>query len=157
GGNLAAMLGTSAGDQFTEDLSLGNEAFSSAVLATVVWFPPVDFTTIEAEAEALGFIATTDLEDAYMGFPVEDDPEATARANPTTYIDADDGAFLVQVGSADPLIPYTQSENFAAALSAELGADRVTFELLEGASHGGGEFESDDNLAQVLAFFNDHL
>lgn len=161
GANLAAMLGTSSGDDVVEGASLGNPSQSSKVTATVAMFPPVDFLTIDVEADALGFTTNTDAADSfesqYMGFPVQSDPATTALANPTTYIDAGDAAFLVQAGDADPLIPYTQSRNFADALRAELGDDRVSFDLFEGAGHGGGVFESDENLAKIATFFLSNL
>ena len=164
GGNLASMLGTSSGDSFTEDLTLGNENFSSKVQATVDWFGPINFSTMESEAEALGlsgFMGTrfnTNLEADYMGLDrISDDPDLVALANPTTYIDADDAAFFIQVGDADPLVPYTQSENFYQALSAELGTNKAHFELIEGAGHGGSEFDDPTNLEKVISFFDSYL
>ncbi|MEO0602853.1 MAG: alpha/beta hydrolase, partial [Myxococcota bacterium] len=161
GANLAAMLGTSSGDDFVEGAELGNAMQSSKVTATVAMFAPVDFLTIDEQATALGFTTNTDAESSfesqYMGFPVQSDPDATALANPTTYIDAEDAAFLVQAGDADPLIPYPQSRHFADALRASLGEDRVTFDLFEGAGHGGPAFESDENRLAIAAFFDANL
>ena len=164
GGNLASMLGTSSGDDFTEDLTLGNENFSSKVTATVDWFGPINFSTIVKEANELGLTGimgtgvNTNLEANYMGLDkIEDDPDLVALANPTTYIDAEDAAFFIQVGSADELIPYTQSEHFYNALLPVLGADKVNYELIAGAGHGGSEFEAESNLESVIAFFNTHL
>ena len=161
GANLASMLGTSAGDAFVEGGELGNASFPSDVTATVSMFAPVDFLTIDVESAALGFTTNTDdadsFESRYMGFPVQSDPDRTALANPATYIDSGDAAFLVQVGDADPLIPYTQSQNFYDALRAALGDERTDFDLFAGAGHGGDAFESDDNLAKITAFFLDNL
>ena len=164
GGNLASMLGTSSGDSFTEDLTLGNESFSSKVQATVDWFGPINFSTMESEADALGLTGfmgagfNTDLEADYMGLnKISDDPALVALANPTTYIDADDAAFFIQVGDADPLVPYTQSESFYQALLVGLGTDKVSFELIEGAGHGGSEFDDPVNLEKVIAFFDTYL
>ena len=161
GANLASMLGTSSGDAFVEGGELGNASFSSKVSATVSMFPPVNFLTIDVEAEALGFTTNTDdadsFESQYMGFAVQSDPDRTALANPTTYIDADDAAFLVQAGDADPLIPYTQSQNFYESLRAVLGEARTSFDLFAGAGHGGEAFESDDNRAKIAAFFRANL
>lgn len=164
GGNLASMLGTSSGDDFTEDLTLGNAGFSSKVTATVDWFGPINFSTIVEEGDALGLTGitggsiNTNFEADYMGLDaIEDDPDLVALANPTTYIDAEDAAFFIQVGNADPLVPYTQSEYFYNALLDELGANKVSFELIDGAGHGGSEFDDTANLEQVIAFFDSHL
>ncbi|MEM9463010.1 MAG: alpha/beta hydrolase [Myxococcota bacterium] len=161
GANLASMLGTSSGDAYTEDLALSNADVSSSVSTTISWFPPVNFLTIDQEAAALGLNIDTNAADSfeskYMGFPVQEDPDQVALANPTTYIDRDDSAFLVQAGDEDPLMPYTQSQNFHAALEPVLGPDRAQFDLLVGSGHGSGDFQSDENLARVLAFLESHL
>lgn len=161
GANIASMLGTSNNDTFTEDTSLGHAEESSRISATVSWFAPIDFLTIDEEAQALGFTTNTNdaasFESRYMGFAVQDDPDAVRRANPTAYVDSEDGAFLVQVGDADPLIPYTQSVNFHAALEAALGADRAQLDVLKGAGHGFGEFASEQNRARILAFLDRFL
>ncbi len=164
GGNLASMLGTSSGDGLTEDLTLGNENFSSKVQATVSWFAPINFSTMESEAADLGltgFMGTgfnTNLEADYMGLDkISDDPDLVALANPTTYIDTGDAAFFIQVGDVDPLVPYTQSEHFYQALLAELGADKVSFELIEGAGHGGSEFDDPTNMDKIISFFDTNL
>ncbi|MEO0526155.1 MAG: alpha/beta hydrolase [Bacteroidota bacterium] len=164
GGNLASMLGTSSGDEFTEDLTLGNDNFSSKVDATVAWYSPINFSTIVSEANELGLTGfmdsgvNTDLEADYMGLDkIEDDPDLVSLANPTTYIDAEDASFFIQVGNADPLVPYTQSQNFYEALLAELGANNVSFELIEGAGHGGSEFDDAVNLEKVISFFDSQL
>ena len=159
GGNLASMLGTSSGDKYTEDLSLGNESFSSHVSATVHWFGPINFATIVEEAVALGYTRVhTNLEEDYMGFsPLTENLEEVARANPTSYITTDDAAFFIQAGSKDRLMPYTQSENFYKELVSVLGEDKVSFELIEDAGHGGRKFNAASNLEKVIAFFDQHL
>ena len=159
GGNLASMLGTSSGDTYTEDLALGNANFSSHVSATVNWFGPINFATIVEEAVALGRTrVNTDLEEKYMGFaPLTENLEAVARANPSSYISADDAAFFIQAGNNDRLIPYTQSANFYSALVVVLGEENVSYELIEGAGHGGRKFNAASNLEKVVAFFDKHL
>lgn len=52
GGNLSAMLGTSAGVAEMEDASLGNAGASSKVIISVDWFGPINFCTMEAEDAA---------------------------------------------------------------------------------------------------------
>jgi dipeptidyl aminopeptidase/acylaminoacyl peptidase len=57
----------------------------------------------------------------------------------------------------DRNIPYTQSLNLYNALKPVKGAENVTYELLEGAGHGGSQFSSAANLAKVVAFFEKYL
>jgi acetyl esterase/lipase len=161
GGNLASMLGTSSGINELEGASLGNATFSSKVTATVDWFGPINFLTMDAEATTLGFTITTNSstspESKLMGAAVQTIPDQVAKANPTTYISSDDAAFLIQVGSLDRNIPYTQSQNFSTALKSVLGDGKVTFELISGAAHGGTQFTTTTNISKVIAFFDKYL
>ncbi|MEI6143785.1 MAG: alpha/beta hydrolase, partial [Mariniphaga sp.] len=92
GGNLASMLGTSSGVTELEGASLGNSSFSSKVIATVDWFGPINFLTMDAEAAALGFTINTNSasspESTLMNAAVQTIPDQVAKANPTTYITA---------------------------------------------------------------------
>ncbi len=161
GGNLASLLGTTSGVAELEGASLGNATYSSKVIASVDWFGPINFLTMDAEAAALGFTITTNSstspESKLMGAAVQTIPAQVAKANPTTYITSDDAAFFIQVGSLDRNIPYTQSQNFYNALKTTLGANKVSFELIDGAGHGGSQFSSTTNLAKVIAFFDKYL
>jgi len=161
GGNLSSLLGTTSGITELEGASLGNAGFSSKVVASVDWFGPINFLTMDAEASALGFTINTNSasspESQLIGAAIQTVPEKVAKANPTTYVSADDAAFFIQVGSMDRNIPYTQSLNFYNALKPVKGAENVTYELLEGAGHGGSQFSSAANLVKVVAFFEKHL
>lgn len=161
GGNLSAMLGTSAGVAELEGASLGNAGVSSKVIASVDWFGPINFCTMDGEAAALGFTGRTNGESSpesqLIGKTVQSAPELVAKANPTTYITADDAAFFIQVGSMDRNIPYTQSRNFYEVVKKVLGNEKVSFELLEGAGHGGPQFSESSNIEKVIVFFDKYL
>lgn len=161
GGNLSAMLGTTGGVAELEGAELGNAGYSSRVTASVDWFGPINFSTMDAEAQALGFSistnAATSPESKYLGAAVPTVPEKVAKANPSSYITADDAAFFIQAGSADKNIPYTQSANFHSALVTVKGADKASYELINGAGHGTSEFSTATNLDKVIAFFDRHL
>jgi len=161
GGNLSSLLGTTSGIAELEGASLGNAGFSSKVVASVDWFGPINFLTMDAEASTLGSTLNTNSasspESQLIGAAIQTVPEKVAKANPTTYISNDDAAFFIQVGSMDRNIPYTQSLNFYNALKSVKGAENVTYELLEGAGHGGSQFSSSANLAKVVAFFEKYL
>jgi len=161
GGNLSALLGTSSGISELEGSELGNSSFSSKVLVSVDWFGPINFSTMDAEAAALGFTITTNSatspESQLMGAAVPTIPNQVAKANPTTYITTDDAAFFIQVGDADRNIPYTQSKNFYDALVAVKGTTNVSFELIAGAGHGGTQFTASSNMEKVLAFLDKYM
>ena len=161
GGNLSAMLGTTGGVAELEGAELGNGGESSRVLASVDWFGPINFTTMDAEALALGFTiatnAATSPESKYLGSAVPTIPDLVAKANPASYISSDDAAFFIQHGSADKNIPYTQSVNFHQALVKVKGADQASYELIAGAGHGTSEFSTAANLDKAIAFLDKHL
>lgn len=165
GGNLAALLGTSAGDAYLEGTE-GVSGPSSAVQAVVDWYGPISFSTMDAEFKALGATprmgatsSATSPESEYVGKTVGT-PEAeplVKLASPASYIDPTDPPFYIQHGTADTNVPLTQSVNFAGKLSTAIGTDRVVFEKLEGAGHGGAAFETVDNLDKIYGFLETFL
>jgi acetyl esterase/lipase len=155
------MLGTSGGDVYLKGAEGAHLGTSSRVQATIDWFGPINFATMVSEGLALGFAAnySVDNESAYLGVDAND-PANNAllqKANPSSYIDAQDPPFWVQVGGAYPLIPYTQSLNFYNALRAALGETKVGYEKLKGAGHGGAQFSTAARLDKAIAFLNTHL
>jgi acetyl esterase/lipase len=161
GGYLAAMLGTTADVSSLDNAELGNAGVSSRVQAVVDWYGPINFLTMASEAKSLGISSATDSasspESTLMGSAIQSIPDAVKAVNPTTYITSDDAAFFIQHGTADTTIPYTQSQNFASALTKVLGQNRVSFETLSGAKHGDPVFATSSNLQKVFAFLNQHL
>lgn len=163
GGSLAALAGASGGVSALSDPSLGNASVSDRVQAVVDWFGPVYFSTMDAEFAALGTSgvmgptnAAGSAESKYLGKTVG---SAAAQplveaASPRSYISADDPPFYIQHGSADRNIPITQSMDLAKALVAAIGSDKVAFERLEGAGHGGAQFEAAENVAKIIAFLD---
>ena len=159
GGFLSALAGTSAGVSALEDLSLGNAGQSSNVQAVVDLFGPINFLTMDAEFAASGIAGethnvATSPESQLFGQLITEIPDKVTAASPATYITSDDPPFFIQHGTADTNIPTQQSINFAAQLTAVLGAGKVTFETLAGAGHGTAEFTTAANLAKILNFLD---
>ena len=48
-------------------------------------------------------------------------------------------------------------KTLADALSKAIGADKVTYTLIDGAGHGGSQFSTDANLKVVVDFLNKYL
>lgn len=163
GANLAAMLGTSAGVSTVEDLSMGNADQTSNVQAVVDFYGPINFTTMDAENAASGVAnaqvhsTPTSFESAYMGADITTIPDQVKLANPTTYITSDDSPFFIENGTLDPNVPTQQSVDFAAALAKVIGEDKVTYTQLQGALHGGDQFDAADNLEKVYSFLDKYL
>lgn len=158
GGYFSAILGTSGGDAYLEGTQGSNLSTSSKVQACIDWFGPINFSTMVSEGLALGFSSTYNVNNESQFLGVDANSPANIaivnKANPTTYIDTNDPPFWIQVGSIDPLIPYTQSLHFYNALNSVLGSNKVGYELINGAGHGGALFSTDANLAKAIAFLD---
>lgn len=140
-----------------------NLEYSSAVTALVDFYGPVEFYTMDAEYAALGrtdtsFATRESFESKFLGFPVGDDEAATYASYWGSYADQLPADFAlrawIQVGDADQNVPYTQSVNFAERLAEQIGAENVSFSVIEGAAHEDDTFYTAENLANVLAFLD---
>ena len=160
GGNLVSLLGTTCGVQELEG-DLGNKDQSSCVQAVVDWFGPIDFLKMDEQFAGTGCEQNhndaSSPESKLVGAEIQSVPDLVATANPTNYITADDAPFFIENGTADCNIPPIQSKNLAEALSAVIGADLVTYISLEGAAHGGSQFETAENLQLVISFLDKYL
>jgi acetyl esterase/lipase len=161
GGYFSAILGTSGGDVYLEGTQGSHLTTSSKVQACIDWFGPINFSTMVSEGFALGFASTYNVnnESQFLGVDANSSTNITTvnQANPTTYIDVNDPPFWIQVGSLDPLIPYTQSLNFYNALNSTLGSTKVGYELINGAGHGGAQFSTEANFTKAIVFLDSKL
>ncbi len=165
GGYQALMLGTSAGIQELEDLSLGNADQPADVQAVVDWYGPSDFLAMDEQLKASGLSplegqehsGAQSPESLLMGARITDIPVKVQAANPATYVRDGAPPVLIQHGTHDAVVPAHQSVNLAARLQAVLGPERVTLELIEGAEHADPRFETTENVNRVLDFLDQHL
>jgi acetyl esterase/lipase len=165
GGHLSALVGTSAGVAELEDLSMGYADSSSRVDVVVDWFGPAgNFLTMDAELEENGLrIPDQDHSDDdspeshLLGHKITEVADLVALASPITYITRDVPYFLIQHGRIDPGVPVQQSMQLASAIERVAGKERVTLEILEGATHMDPAFETPENVNRVFRFLNDHL
>lgn len=155
GGHLAAMLGTSATVAELEGEG-GYADQSSAVQAVCDWFGPTDFSRMSAFPSDIDHDAPDSPESLLVGGPVQENPEKVQAANPISYVSVSTPSFYIAHGTADPLVPFNQSELLHKALVAQ-GVE-VTFDVLENAGHGGAGFEADSLLVErCISFFKRHL
>lgn len=165
GGYLALMAGLTANQPELEDLGLGAEGESCAVQAVVDWFGPTDFLKMDAQLAESGLAPRVgeehngprSPESLILGRPITTAPELVRAANPESYVHIDAPPFLIQHGLSDPIVPHQQSTGIAALLSAVLGPERVTLDLLPGAGHADPAFLEPANLQRVFAFLDRHL
>ncbi|MDT8860384.1 alpha/beta hydrolase [Alkalihalobacillus sp. MEB130] len=116
---------------------------SSAVQASVPFFPPTDFLLMDKQQEEQGtfFMFSHDApnspESMLIGHPIQTVPELTAKANPLTYIDGNMPAMHVFHGGVDPLLPYGQSEILYEAMAA--AGNEVQYTFVPNAGHTVGQ------------------
>ena len=160
GGNLAAMLGTTGDIETFDNPELGNEGVSSSVQAVVDLFGPTDFLQMDAQfaasnacdASAQSHDAADSPESKLVGAEIQTVPDLVAQANPITHITENTPPFYIQHGTNDCNVPTAQSQILYDALVAVIGEENVTFEIIEGAGHGGSEFMEATNIEKLLAF-----
>ncbi|MBK8822006.1 MAG: alpha/beta hydrolase [Anaerolineales bacterium] len=160
GGNLVSLLGTTCGVAELEG-DLGNADQSSCVQAVVDWFGPIDFLKMDEQFAGTSceqsHNAANSPESKLVGAEIQSVPELVKTTNPMNYIDATDSPFFIENGTADCNIPPVQNKDLADALTAAIGADKVTYVSLEGAGHGGEQFETEENLKLVIGFLDTYL
>lgn len=157
GGHLVALLGTS-GDVKELEGTGGNLEYSSRVQAVCDFFGPTDFLRMDQDALPGGPIvhnAAKSPESLLVGGPIQEHPAKVARANPITYVSADDPPFLLVHGDKDPLVPWQQSKYLYEQM-VKMGLESTTeFHVVKGAGHGFGGRREVDSL--VDQFFERHL
>jgi acetyl esterase/lipase len=149
GGHLVALLGTTGGVKELEGKG-GNLDRSSRVQAVVDLFGPTDFLRMGG-----GHDKPDSPESRLIGGAIQQNKDKAARANPITYVKKDAPPFLILHGDRDRTVPLGQSELLAEALR-KAGVE-VTFRPIEGAGHGGREFDSPANRKLIEDFFDKHL
>lgn len=164
GGWLVAMLGVT-GDQATvfDDPTLGHPEVSSAVQAVAAWSGVYDFATETAQAAAVTACDSTfvphvglrSFESYWLG-----DFSATSpliqTANLTAYVPTAGPlpTWYLAHGDADCVVPYTQSLELDAALTA--AGSTVSLVIVPGEGHATVTFD-EAQTAPTVAFFVDAL
>lgn len=167
-GGRVASFGPSAGGHLSAACGIAFAASPQTRLAaSVVWYPPVDFPTMDADIEATGVTRATGRNDApgspesvLIGATVGENPDLARAAGPIAQLKTlPPGvrlpAFLIMHGGRDPYIGAEQSRRLHRALAAFGGAPRLELDVLPEGTHGGGDFERPEAIAKVAAFLQD--
>ena len=150
GAHLAALVGTRPYP--------GKERISSRVQATADWFGPSELLSMPPNNVGNGR-TEEDVANSngakLLGATVKDVPDLAKDASALDNVSGDESPFLIMHGTADPGVPIIQSDKLHQALL-EAGVES-TFVALEGAKHGGPEFNSPASQKVFLEFFTKHL
>jgi acetyl esterase/lipase len=106
GANLAALVGTSS----PAARSAGSNALVEAVIA---FSTPTDLAQLEGESPLAGLAVNQ-----FIGGTPADQPASYIAASPIDQVSSDDPPMFLVQGREDPLIPPSQSEEMASALTA---------------------------------------
>ena len=132
GGNLAAIAGVLGSQEFEGDAR--HEL--PEVAAVVDWYGPTDFAAMDRQAPANSAMQHDDAESPesrLLGAPIQDVPDLVRAADPSSYVRRDSPPMLIRHGRIDRLVPFGQSEAFAAAL--ERAGSTVRFRPVDNADH----------------------
>jgi acetyl esterase/lipase len=148
GGHLVCLLGTT-GDVADLEGSLGEHRdVDSRVVCVVNQFGPTDFIDIDgANDAAKGMVAKL------LGGPPADVPEVARAASPLAYVTKDDAPVICIHGTADQLVPYSQSTKLDRAYE-QAGIECLVLTIPEG-GHGG--FRNPEVNLRTKQFLDKHL
>jgi acetyl esterase/lipase len=154
GGQLALLLGTSAGVEAAEGEVGGNQEQSSRVQAVVDYFGASDFVlrsqTQPEKTEKPGSSAYQ-----LLGGSNREQPEKAKLASAAWQVSDDDPPLLILHGEKDNTVLIDQAERMRDAY--ESAGLEVDYHPLKDSGHGGNEFFTGENRQLVEAFFRKHL
>lgn len=149
GGHLVCMLGTrETRDNSDKELA----GYSSKVSCVVDMFGPADFTvrTDGVSPSALMLLQTL------FGKSRDEAPDLYKDGSPITYVNRKSAAFLILHGTADKLVPISQSERMQAALKS--AGVEATLVPMPNDGHGFHIPENQERTRVLVAeFFAKHL
>lgn len=161
GGHLSALVGTAGGKKAFPPIG-GNEEQSDRVQAVCDYYGPTNFNSVMQQAAAdknvaniFKFNTPADPYSGLIGVSLNSDPAKGNAVSPVHYVSKDCPPVLILHGTFDALVPYAQSEEFAAALK-DQGVP-VFLQKLPGSGHGGPMFGKPAVTALIQSFFDKYL
>ena len=154
GGHLASLMATSNNNNI-EAFYYNRKKPLFNIKAAIDFYGPSDFVA------RIGSMKLDDDGDqmststALLGAKPVDRPDLAKFASPTTYVDKADPPFLIFHGDQDHTVPIMLSKLLDSYL--KLAHVESEFVIVQGASHGGELFGSEDIKNKILSFLNTHL
>ena len=153
GGHLVAMLGVS-GDVKELEGTLGKHLDqTSRVTCVADYFGPTNLLTMGDFSSKIAHNDAKSPESQLIGGALPENKDKARNASPATYVTGDDAPVFIAHGTTDPLVPYNQTETFAAAL--EKSHVPVYVQTIEEGGHGG--FEGPELNRRLKTFFDKYL
>jgi acetyl esterase/lipase len=155
GGHLVALLGTT-NDVNDFDTHPVTKKSSSAVQAICNWFGPTDFLRMDDFPGKIHHDGPDSPESRFIGGPIQDRAKQVQKANPISYVTANDPPFLILHGENDQLVPFQQSQLLHDALQ-KAGVQSELYRVKNGDHGFKGATESREKLVERSMNFFDSL
>ncbi|MFZ4766315.1 MAG: alpha/beta hydrolase fold domain-containing protein [Roseimicrobium sp.] len=153
GGHLAAMLGVS-GDVPELEGALGKHTEqTSRVTCVADWYGPTNLLTIGDAPSKMDHYAADSPVSKLLGGAIQEQKEKARNASPITWVSSGDAPVFIAHGTADPTVPFNQTETFEVAL--KKANVPVFVQTIEDGAHGG--FDGPELQKRVQAFFDKYL
>lgn len=175
GATIAQLVAATGGKPIFEDLSTGNENFSSKVDVLISFYGLSSFVQ-----DAIGGGMPIDLfckvnmiskEELIKVFNAEylcatdvllrkkssEDLDFVETMNPINYVDETFPYALLQHGTKDPVICYKQSEQMADMIRQKCGSERVQLDIFPDAVHGDIVFKCNENMERCISFLQTYM
>ena len=154
GGHLAALLGVVNGHSELEGKLGSHLTTSSDVHGIIDYYGPTNFLTILKQSTPHGLGVRIPALQLLLRAQPEDVPDLAKLASPVFHVDKNDPRLLLIHGDQDPQVPIGQSHELHGTYKKAGLADRVTFEVIHGGAHGGGEFYDHARMDLVSEFLD---
>ncbi|WP_434311366.1 alpha/beta fold hydrolase [Hominifimenecus sp. rT4P-3] len=155
GAHLAALAGANGDFPALEDLSMGNEQFSSHVDGVLAWYGLYDILSYQTQMKQV-FPGTANSSDnsAWLMLGADASEEKAKAASPVSYVTKDYPPTLLQHGKTDVLVPYLQSQEFYDRICDICGPERAALEYFPTAGHGDPQIKDDSNILRCVRFLD---
>lgn len=154
GGHLAALVGTTSGNERLEGEVGGNLTQPSSVSAIIDYYGPTDFIlrskTQPSRANEVGSVVYN-----LLGGGADKKAELAKLASAAHHVTKDDPPLLIFHGDKDNTVLIDQSEAIIKAYKSK--GLSVRMNVLPGKKHGGAVFYHGENRKRVLEFLEEVL
>ena len=154
GGHLASLMATSNNNNIESFYYNGVKPLFK-IKAAIDFYGPSDFIARISSMKLDDAGDQMSTSTALLGAKPVDRPDLAKYASPTTYVDKADPPFLIFHGDQDRTVPVMLSKLLDSYL--KLAHVESEFVIVQGASHGGELFGSEDIKNKILSFLNTHL
>lgn len=151
GAHLALMIALTPNVATLEDLSMGNSSYGTDVRCAIAAYPPTEISVLlNSDPSA--------PENAFMGGVIDQmDSRQLDMASPCHFVTPQMPPVLLRVGTADTIVPYTQSVLLARRIQSIAGSDKLDFKIVEGAGHADPAFKMPSYLQEVSEFLAHYM